>query len=145
MQLIELTSSFRIWSKSGVREIHWHILDELRFVSKSRSEPSSLHDESTTYNSVGITRKAIIQNQSKNSSYSTWATVMLVTTLWLWFYDGDSFKMLVTESLCWWLFSLCWWLFQWNKLVIKNSIKHVTASSSSECNKSQMGWCTYKL
>ena len=36
-------------------------------------------------------------------------TVMLVTSLCWWLYDGDWFHMLVTESLCWRLFSLCWW------------------------------------
>ena len=42
---------------------------------------------------------------------------MLVTTLCSRFYDGDRIKMLVTESLCWWLFSLCWWFFQFIKSV----------------------------
>ena len=37
--------------------------------------------------------------------------VMLVTTLCWWFYDGYRF-MLLTESLCWQIFSLCWWFFQ---------------------------------
>ena len=32
--------------------------------------------------------------------------------------DGDRFKMLVTESLCWRLFTLWWWLFQWIKSVL---------------------------
>ena len=36
-------------------------------------------------------------------------TVMLVTSLCWWLYDGDWFEMLVAESLCWWLFSLYWW------------------------------------
>ena len=33
---------------------------------------------------------------------------------WCWWLkdDGDNFKMLVTETLCWWLFSICWLLFQ---------------------------------
>ena len=44
-------------------------------------------------------------------------TVMLVITLCWWFYDGDRYKMLVTESLCWRLFSLCWWFFQCIKSV----------------------------
>ena len=35
-------------------------------------------------------------------------TVMLVTSLCWCLYDGDWFKMLVAESLCWRLFSLCW-------------------------------------
>ena len=35
-------------------------------------------------------------------------TVMLVTSLYWWVYDGDWFEMLVAESLCWRLFSLCW-------------------------------------
>ena len=35
-----------------------------------------------------------------------WVTVMLVTSLCWWLYDGDRFEMLVTESLCWW-FSQC--------------------------------------
>ena len=38
-------------------------------------------------------------------------TVMLVTSLCLWLYDGDWFEILVAESLCWRLFSLCWWFF----------------------------------
>ena len=52
-----------------------------------------------------------------NSLVSKMVTVMLVTTLCWWFYDGDRFKMLVTESLCWRLFSLCWWFFQCIKSV----------------------------
>ena len=32
------------------------------------------------------------------------ATVMLVTTLCWWLYDGDRFKMLMPESLCLWFF-----------------------------------------
>ena len=44
-------------------------------------------------------------------------TVMLVTSLCWWLYDGDRFEMLVTESLCWWFFSLCWWFFQCIKSV----------------------------
>ena len=44
-------------------------------------------------------------------------TVMLVTSLCWWLYDGNWFQMLVAESLCWWLFSLCWWFFQWIKSV----------------------------
>ena len=46
-------------------------------------------------------------------------TVILVTTLCRWFYDGDRFKILVTVSLWWRLFSLCWWFFQcikWSNL-----------------------------
>ena len=43
--------------------------------------------------------------------------VMLVTTWCWWFYDSDRFKMLVTESLCWRLFSLCWWFSQCIKSV----------------------------
>ena len=46
-----------------------------------------------------------------NSPFSM-VTVMSVITLCWWFYDGDRFKMLVTESLCWRLFSLYWWFFQ---------------------------------
>ena len=37
-----------------------------------------------------------------------WVTVMLVTSLCRWLYDGDWFQMLVAESLCWRLYSLCW-------------------------------------
>ena len=33
-------------------------------------------------------------------------TVMLVTTIYWLFDDGERFKMLVTESICWWRFSL---------------------------------------
>ena len=36
---------------------------------------------------------------------------MLVTTLCWWLNDGDSFKILVAELFCWWLFSLRWWYF----------------------------------
>ena len=36
------------------------------------------------------------------------ASVMLTTTLCWWLYDGNRFKMLVTESICWKLFALCW-------------------------------------
>ena len=53
-------------------------------------------------------------------AYFMWVylvTVMLVTTLCWWFTDGDRFKMLVTESLCWRLLSLCWWFFQCIKSV----------------------------
>ena len=39
-------------------------------------------------------------------------TVMLVTSLFWWLYDGDWFQMLVAESLCWRLFTLCWWFSQ---------------------------------
>ena len=35
-------------------------------------------------------------------------TVMLVTSLCWWLYDGDWLEMLEAESLCWRLFSLCW-------------------------------------
>ena len=42
-------------------------------------------------------------------------TVMLVTSLCWWLYDGDWFEM--TESLCWRLFSLCWWFSQCIKSV----------------------------
>ena len=38
-----------------------------------------------------------------------------VTTLCWWFYDADRFKILVTESLCWRLFSVCWSFFQFIK------------------------------
>ena len=43
-----------------------------------------------------------------NSYRHLWVTVMLVTSLCWWLYDGDWFEMLVAESLCWRLFSLCW-------------------------------------
>ena len=36
-------------------------------------------------------------------------TVMLVTSLCWWLYDGDWFEMLVAESLCWRFESLFWW------------------------------------
>ena len=36
----------------------------------------------------------------------TWVTVMLVTSLCWWLYDGDRFEMLVAESSYWQLFSL---------------------------------------
>ena len=39
---------------------------------------------------------------------SSAVTVMSVTLLCWWLYDGDLFEMLVAESLCWRLFSLCW-------------------------------------
>ena len=39
--------------------------------------------------------------------FNRWVTVMLVTSLGWWLYDGDWFEMLVAESLCWPLFSLC--------------------------------------
>ena len=68
-------------------------------------------------------------NQSKGKThcctYNSWynkitnwllvirtVTVMLVTSLCWWLYDGDWFEMLVAESLCWWLFPLCWWFSQ---------------------------------
>ena len=35
-----------------------------------------------------------------------------------WLYDGDWFEILLTKSLCWWIFSLCWWFSQCIKLVI---------------------------
>jgi len=44
-------------------------------------------------------------------------TVMLVTSLCWWLYDGYWFQMLVAESLCWWLFSLGWWFLQFIKSV----------------------------
>ena len=44
-------------------------------------------------------------------------TVMLVTSLCWWLYDGDWFEMLVAESLCWRLFSVCWWFSQCIKSV----------------------------
>ena len=44
-------------------------------------------------------------------------TLMLVTSLCWWLYGGDSFEMLVTESLCWRLFLLCWWFSQYIKSV----------------------------
>ena len=44
-------------------------------------------------------------------------TVMLVTMLCWWFYNGDRFKMAVTESICWRLFSFCCWFFQCIKSV----------------------------
>ena len=56
-------------------------------------------------------------------------TVMLVTTLCWWFYDGDRLKMLVTESLCWRLLSLCWWFSQCIKSV--TNIKLITNSNLS--------------
>ena len=46
-----------------------------------------------------------------------WMTVMLVTSLCWWLYDGDWFEMLVAGSLCWRLFSLCWWFSPCNKSV----------------------------
>ena len=46
-----------------------------------------------------------------------WVTVMLVTSLCWWLYDGDWFQMLAAESLCWRLFSLCWWFSQCIKSV----------------------------
>ena len=39
-------------------------------------------------------------------------TVILVTLLCWWLYDGNCFQMLVAESLCWRLFLLCWWFSQ---------------------------------
>ena len=47
--------------------------------------------------------------------------MMLVTSLCSWLYDGDWFQMLVTESLCWRLFSLCWGFSQCIKSVINIS------------------------
>ena len=40
-----------------------------------------------------------------------YVTVMLVTSLYWWLYDGNWIEMLVAESLCWRLFSLWWWFF----------------------------------
>ena len=54
----------------------------------------------------------LIVSQRKNSKtqIQNWkqhtVTVMLVTSLCRWIYDGDWFEMLVTEWLCWRLFSL---------------------------------------
>ena len=48
---------------------------------------------------------------TKGNSVS-WVTVMLVTSLCWWLYDGDRFEMLVAESLCWRRFLLCWWFSQ---------------------------------
>ena len=44
-----------------------------------------------------------------------WMTVMLVTSLCWWLFDGDWLQMLVAESLCWRLSSLCWWFTQFIK------------------------------
>ena len=61
-----------------------------------------------------------------------WVTVMLVTSLCWWLYDGDRFEMLVAESLCWWLFSLCWWFFKCIKSVT-NILKR--SSTSQTCHQ----------
>ena len=42
---------------------------------------------------------------------------MLVTLLYWWLFDVNWFEMLVSESLCWRLFSLCWWFSQCIKSV----------------------------
>ena len=52
------------------------------------------------------------------SMTEAFVTVMLVTSLCWWLYDGDWFDMVEAESLCWRLFSLCWWFFRCTKLVI---------------------------
>ena len=44
-------------------------------------------------------------------------TVMLVTSLFWWLYDGDWFENLMTKSFCWQLCSLCWWFPQWMKSI----------------------------
>ena len=67
-------------------------------------------------------------------------TVMLVTSLCWWLYDGDRFEMLVAESLCWRLFSLCWWFFQFIKSVtnISNLLPTYLVSNihhQHQCNR----------
>ena len=55
-------------------------------------------------------------------------TVMFMTSLCWWLYDGDWFQMLVAESLCWRLFSLCWLFSQCIKSVTnigKKVVKHL--------------------
>ena len=60
----------------------------------------------------------ICLNQRLSGGHAKVVTVMLVTSLCWWLYDGDWFEMLVTESFCWRLFSLCWWFSQCIKSVI---------------------------
>ena len=60
---------------------------------------------------------SITSQNSQIVKFCLTVTVILVTSLCWWLYDGDWFKMLVAESLCWWLFSLCWWFSQCIKSV----------------------------
>ena len=45
-----------------------------------------------------------IDTNTESSNLLDEVTVMLVTSLCWWLYDGDRFEMLVAESLCWWFF-----------------------------------------
>ena len=58
-----------------------------------------------------------IDTNTESSNLLDEVTVMLVTSLCWWLYDGDRFEMLVAESLCWRLFSLCWWFSRFIKWV----------------------------
>ena len=55
-------------------------------------------------------------------------TVMFMTSLCWWLYDGDWFQMLVAKSLCWRLFSLCLRFFQ----CIKSITNILNRSSTSQ-------------
>ena len=56
-------------------------------------------------------------------------TVMLMTSLPWWLYDGDRFQMLVAESLCCRLFSLCWWFSQCIKPVTEMLNRSLTSQT----------------
>ena len=85
-------------------------------------------------------------------------TVMLVTSLCWWLYDGDWFQMLVAESLCWRLFSLCWRFSQCIKSVTnilnrspisqtchqhilpQTSVTNIDVTSKIECKREVIAW-----
>ena len=92
-------------------------LSHLRILTRDRFSSRNLTRNWMVRILSNLKISCIFHHVTNPPSMTFWAisrsvTVMLLTTLCWWFYDGDRFKMLVTESLCWRLFSLCWWFFQ---------------------------------
>ena len=73
------------------------------------------------------------QNPLKRPNMGSWCTVMLVTTLCRWIYDGDRFNILATESLCWRL-SSCWWCLVY-QVIGHQHLKIVTLFVSNICHQ----------
>jgi len=106
--------------------------DSKIFLSKFLTFTFAIHSRTSIASSRRPCRKSHLRSfQSMNQMtviLNSEVTVMLVTSLCWWLYDGDWFQMLVSESLYWRLFSLCWWFSQ----CIKSVTNILNRSSTSQ-------------
>ena len=114
------TPNFQIWSKKfTVPRWYERSFDyqSLIWLGGPDYDSNTLVLMTTHFISIGIVLFHSRPSISGLSDRPLSVTVMLVTSLCWWLYDGDWFQMLVADLLCWRLLSLSWWFSQCIKSV----------------------------